>query len=88
MLSDVVVELLMDAFDDVRAAIIIGALPDIGINELLEVNENAFVVVMTVDFAMSTPSKGLSFGAAIDCWPMALLDCAHLLQARMPSYHV
>ena len=26
--------------------------------------------------------------AAFDCWPLALLDCAHVLQAWMPSYHV
>ena len=63
MLSDVVVELLMDAFDDVRAAItvmIIGALPDIGINVLLDANVEAYVVVMTVDFAMPEPSEGFS----------------------------
>ena len=29
-----------------------------------------------------------SCGAAFDCRPMAALDCAHVLQARMPSYHV
>ena len=91
MLSGVAVELLMDVFDDARAAItaiIIGALPDIGINVLLDVNANTFVVVMTVEFTLSAPSEGFSCGAAIDCRPMAALDCTHVLQARMPSYHV
>ena len=88
MLSDVVFDLLVDAFADARAAIIIGALPDIDIALLLGVKENAFVVVVTLKFVMPAPSEGFSCGAAIDCRSMAALDCAHVLQARMPSYHV
>ena len=34
MLSDVVVELLMDAFPAVRATIIIGVLPSVGVDVL------------------------------------------------------
>ena len=41
------------------------------------------------DFAaMLEQLKQLSCWAACDCWPLALSDCAHLLQAWMPSYHV
>ena len=83
MLSGVVVELSMDVF-----AIVICVLPDIGVDVLVNVNVNSFVVVMTVKFAMPAPSEGFSCGAAIDWWSMADLDCAHVLQARMPSYHV
>ena len=32
--------------------------------------------------------KQFSCWAAFGCWPLILLDCAHVLQAWMPSYHV
>ena len=88
MLSDVVNDLLMDAFAGVRATIIFGIVSAIDVFVLVDVNINEFVVVITVEFVMPAPSEGFSCGAAIDCRPMAALDCARVLQARMPSYHV
>ena len=64
-------------------------LTSFGVDLVLDANVEAYVVVMTVDFVMPEPSEGFrSCGAAIDCQLMAALDCAHVLQARMPSYHV
>ena len=88
MLSDVVNDLLMDAFAGVRATIIFGIVSAIDVFVLVDVNINEFVVVITVEFVMPAPSEGFSCGAAIDCRPMAALDCARALQARMPSYQV
>ena len=67
----------------------VDVLTSFGVNVLLDVNENAFVVVMTVTFAMPAPSEGFSScWAAIDCQLMTALECARVLQARIASYHV
>ena len=62
---------------------------DLFMDTLADVSTNAFAVVMTVlEFPVSTKLEGFSRLAAFDCRPLALLDCARVLQAWMPSYHV
>ena len=89
VVSDVAVDVLMDAFAGVLAAIRIGVLSAIDIAVLADVNViNVFTGVMTVKFAMSAPSKGFKCWAAFDCRRTAVLNCDRVLQALMPSYHV
>ena len=52
--------LLMDMLVSVLTVVIIGGLPDIGVNIFVDVNVNAFAGVMTVKFAMSAPLEGFS----------------------------
>ena len=51
MLSDVAVEVLMDALADM----ILGVLTGIGVDVLMDVNVNAFEGVIAVEFAVSAP---------------------------------
>ena len=89
VLSGVAVDVLMDAFAGVLAAIRIGVLSAIGIGGLADVNViNVFTGVMTVEFAMPAPSKGFRCWAAFACRMTAVLNCARVLQAWIPSYHV
>ena len=83
--SDVAIDLFMGTLAD----IIIDVLTGIGVEVLTDVSANAFAVVMiALEFPVSTPLEGFSRCAAFDCRPLALLDCARVLQAWMPSYHV
>ena len=58
MLSDVAVDLPMDALVGVLAVVIIGVPSGIGVNVLADAN--AFAVVMTVNFPMSAPPESFS----------------------------
>ena len=77
IVSDMAVDLLMDALTD----IILSVLTDIGVGELAGVNANVFAGVMSAfDFVMSGPSKKLCCSAAFDFRSMAaFLDCASVL---------
>ena len=76
-------------FTDVLTSTMLGILLGIGIEVLANVNTNALTVVMTAfGFPVPTPLGRFSRWAAFDCWPLALLDCARVLQTLMPSYHV
>ena len=61
VLSDTAVGLLlMDTLVGVLTVVIIGGLPDIGVNMFVDVNVNVFAGVMTVKFAMPAPLEGFS----------------------------
>ena len=61
VLSDTAVGLLlMDPLVSVLTVVIIGGLPDIGVNMFVDVNVNVFAGVMTVKFAMPAPLEGFS----------------------------
>ena len=82
MSSDVDVELSMDALTDVM----FGVLPA---EVLAGANANAFAgVTIASEFPMSTPLEEFGRGAAFDCRLLTLLNCDHVLQTWMPSYHV
>ena len=51
-------------------------------------NIEVAAVVTASKFAMPTPFEEFNFLAALDCRPMAALDCDHILQTWMPSRHV
>ena len=68
--------------------ILMEALAGIDVDVLLDVNENAFAGVTTAKFNMPAPLEGLNCRAAFDCRPIAALDCASVLQAWIPLYHV
>ena len=58
-------------------------------NVLVGVNVNEIAGVMTdFEFAMPDPLAEFRRGAALDCRSMVALNCDHVLQARMPAYHV
>ena len=81
--ADVLVDLWMDALAE------IGGVPGIGVDVLVGVSVTILAAVMTaVRWDTPAPIEGLSFGAALSRWPMTAFDCARVLQARMPSYHV
>ena len=67
--------------------IILGVLD---VEVVVEVNVNVFAGVMAAfEFVVPGPLEEFRCcWAAFDCRPMAVLDCASVLQARMPSYHV
>ena len=86
---DVPANVPIDLFVDMSAGVMLGFLPVIDIEVLVDVNTNDFTVAMTVlEFPVSIPLEGFSRWAEFDCRPLALLDCARVLQIWMPSYHV
>ena len=60
MLSNVAVDLLMDAFAGVLVVIMIDVLSDIGVDVLVNANVNVFAGVMAVGFAMAATLEGCS----------------------------
>ena len=82
IVSDVAVDLLMGALT--------GILRDVLTNIDVDVNANVFTgVVSAFGVFMPNPLEGFRCWAALDCRLMAAaLDCASVLQAWMPSYHV
>ena len=81
VLSGVAVGVLMDALAGVPTGIDIAVLADVNVI-------NVFTGVMLVEFAMSATSKGFGCWTAFDCRRTAVLNCARVLQAWIPSYHV
>ena len=59
-----------------------------GMVALVEVVVVRVGAMTEVKFVMPEALTGLSCWAAFDCLAMAGLDCARVLQAWMPSYHV
>ena len=84
VLTDVAADMLMDALTDM----ILGVLPAIGVDVLMDVNVNAVAGAITVEFAMPAPLEAFNCSAAFDCRPMTALDRNRVLQAWIPSYHV
>ena len=78
IVSNMAVDLLMDAL----RSIIRGVLINIDVDVLFS------GVITAFDFAMPGPLAEFRCWTAFDCRPVAALDCASVLQARMPSYHV
>ena len=68
--------------------ILMEASAGIDVDVLVDVNGNAFAGVIAVTFNMPAPLEGLNCRAAFDCRPIAALDCASVLQAWIPLYHV
>ena len=73
------VDLLMDALTDIRIGFLTN---NIGVDVLVDANANVSAGVMPGSVEYSC------FWAAFDCRSMAALDCASVLQAWIPSYHV
>ena len=85
VVSDVAVDLLMDALTDITLSV----MTDIDVGVLVDVNVNVCAGEMIAfDFAISSPLEKFRRRAAFDCRPMAALDCIGVLHAWMPSYHV
>ena len=79
----------LDVLSGVAVGVLIDALAAIDIAVLADVNViNVFTGVMLVEFAMSATSKGFGCWTAFDCRRTAVLNCARVLQAWIPSYHV
>ena len=78
IVSNMAVDLLMDAL----RSMILGVRINIAVDVLFS------GVITALEFAMPGPLAEFRCWAASDCRPMAALDCASVLQARMPSYHV
>ena len=82
VLSSMLVDILVDAVTDV----IMGMVSDIGVELLSDANANVFTFPTTaLDFAVSKP---LEDSRAFDDRPPTAFNCAFVLQARMPAYHV
>ena len=84
VLVDVAADMLMDALTDM----ILGVLPAIGVDVLMDVNVNALAGAITVEFVMPAPLEVFNCSAAFDCRPMMALGRDRVLQTWMPSYHV
>ena len=76
VLTDVAADMLMNALTDM----ILGILPAIGVDALMDVNVNAFAGVITVEFVMPAPLEVFNCSAAFDCRPMTALDRPSFLQ--------
>ena len=74
----------MDVLADVSAGVITNMLVD-----ALDINVLS-ATTATLEVAMPVQLRGPMWfcWAEFSCWPMAVLDCDRVLQARMPSYHV
>ena len=87
-----VIEGMTDVWDVwVVTGAAVWVLTGIGIDVLADMNVNVLEAMTTaLELALLAPWKeSIPFAwTAISCWPMALLDCARVLQAWMPSYHV
>ena len=70
----------IDSFVEALAGVMLDVLSEIGVEELADVNTFAFRMT-ALEFPVPIPLEELSR-------PLALLDCARVLQAWMPSYHV
>ena len=85
IMSDVTVNLLIDALAD----IMLGVLANAGAGLLADPNVNVFAgTTAAFELGMPCPLEGFRCWAAFDCRPMAALDCDNDLQTWMPSYHV
>ena len=81
-MSKVAVDLLVDALTDIIRDILNKTDFDVSV----DMNVNVFTGVLTTfEFGMPRPLEDFRCRAAFDCRPM---DCASVLQAWMPSYHV
>ena len=58
-------------------------------NALVDSDVNALAVpINDLGFAMSETLEEFRCWSALDCRSMVALNCDHVLQARMPAYHV
>ena len=79
---DVLFDVTVALFAGALAGAMPGALTGIFIQLLADVNASAFAVVMPAsEFPVPSPLTEFSLCAAIDCRPLALLDCTRDLQA-------
>ena len=85
------VNVLNDALADAKTSVIIVIVSGIGVETLIDVGVNVLAAAMiALEFIMpgSLEESALCCRAAFNCWAMAVLDCAHVLQAWMPPCHV
>ena len=61
VLCDGAVDLSMNTFVSVLTVVLIGGLPGVDVDVLVDVNANVFAGVTTVKFVMPAPLEGLSF---------------------------
>ena len=85
-----VVEVLIDVLTVLLAGGIDCVVIGISVEVLADVHVEVCAAVMTalVELPMPTRVEEFSCWAVFDRWPRDLLNCNHVLQAWMPSYHV
>ena len=82
-------DVAIDRFMDVLTSAMLRVLTRIGIEVLADESANDFAVFTTaLEVPVTTPMEDFGRWAPFDSRPMDALDCNHILQTWMPSYHV
>ena len=83
IVASLTVRVIMAVVTTIAVIVVVGVVVKVLV--LADVSANAFAVVMTLlEFPVTTPLGEFSRSAALDCRPLALLDCARVLQTRIP----